>query len=98
MKTNVILLTAVMAFLMISCGGGSKEIAVKNNSTEFTGALRDYLEVVDGDYSISDVGYDVILTAKFKVINSWKMETYLVPYVLRYLMRAECQFQVPTLL
>ena len=70
MKTNVILLTAVMAFLMISCGGGSKEIAVKNYSTEFTGALSDYLELVDGDYSISDAGYDLVLTAKFKVINS----------------------------
>ncbi len=69
MKTNVLLLTFITVFLMASCGGGNKEVVVKNDSNEFTGALRDYLELVDGNYSISDAGYDVIMTAKFKVIK-----------------------------
>lgn len=69
MKANVILLAVTTAFLMASCGVGNKELLVKNDSNEFSGALRDYLELVDGSYSISDAGYDVIMTAKFKVLK-----------------------------
>ena len=69
MKANVILLTGMITFFLISCGDGSKELVVKNNSNEFTGELNDYLEVVDGNYSISDAGYDLVMTAKFKVLK-----------------------------
>ena len=60
---------ALFAIILSSCGGGSKEFTVKNNSVNFAGDLQGYLEVVDGNYTVSKPGSELILTIKLKAIK-----------------------------
>ncbi len=60
---------ALFAIILSSCGGGSKEFTVKNNSVDFAGDLQGYLEVVDGNYTVSKPGSELILTIKLKAIK-----------------------------
>ena len=47
-KISILPMIALFAIILSSCGGGSKEFTVKNNSVNFAGDLQGYLEVVDG--------------------------------------------------
>lgn len=53
---NLLVIAIMTSILTISCGGGSKsEIAkVKPEKVEITGDLSDYLQVVDGEYEVTD--------------------------------------------
>lgn len=67
-KKSFYAILAILALLITSCGGGAKEFTVKNNSKEITGDLKGYLEVVDGNYTISSVS-GLYLNVKFKAVN-----------------------------
>lgn len=68
-KISILPMIALFAIILSSCGGGSKEFTVKNNSVDFAGDLQGYLEVVDGNYTVSKPGYELILTIKLKAIK-----------------------------
>jgi hypothetical protein len=68
-KTTILTMIAFVAIILSSCGGGSKEFTVKNNSVDFAGDLQGYLEVVDGNYTVSKPGSELILTIKLKAIK-----------------------------
>lgn len=67
-KISILPMIALFA-IILSCGGGSKEFTVKNNSVDFAGDLQGYLEVVDGNYTVSKPGSELILTIKLKAIK-----------------------------
>ena len=68
-KISILPMIALFAIILSSCGGGSKEFTVKNNSVNFAGDLQGYLEVVDGNYTVSKPGSELILTIKLKAIK-----------------------------
>jgi len=68
-KISILSMIAFVAIILSSCGGGSKEFTVKNNSIDFSGDLHGYLEVVDGNYTVSKPGSELILTIKLKAIK-----------------------------
>ncbi len=68
-KISILPMIALFAIILSSCGGGSKEFTVKNNSVDFAGDLQGYLEVVDGNYTVSKPGSELILTIKLKAIK-----------------------------
>lgn len=56
MRKNYYLLISftILAFAVVSCGlFGDKKVKVKPETTDVSGALRDYLEVVRGEYEIN---------------------------------------------
>lgn len=66
MKKVYLLAVLVFAFL-ISCGGGNDQVTVKPEKTKISGPLKDYIEVEDGEYSISEKGLSSgKLMVKFK--------------------------------
>ena len=70
MKTKILYaILAIIAFLITSCGGGTKEVIIKNSSKDFVGDLKGYLEVVDGNYTLVKPSMDLILTVKLKAIK-----------------------------
>ena len=68
-KISILPMIALFAIILSSCVGGSKEFTVKNNSVNFAGDLQGYLEVVDGNYTVSKPGSELILTIKLKAIK-----------------------------
>ena len=69
MKKSFYAVLAILAFLITSCGGGAKEVIIKNSSKDFVGDLKGYLEVVDGNYTLVKPSMDLILTVKLKAIK-----------------------------
>ena len=54
-KISIYAMIVLIAIIYTSCGGGVKEFNVKSNSTNITGDLEEYLQVVTGSYTISSV-------------------------------------------
>jgi len=69
MKKSFYAVLAILAFLITSCGGGAKEVIIKNSSKDFVGDLKGYLEVVDGNYTLVKPSMDLILTVKLKALK-----------------------------
>jgi hypothetical protein len=67
-KISICSMIAIIAIILTSCGGGVKEFNIKNNSTNITGDLEEYLEVVDGSYTVASVG-GLKLNIKLKAIK-----------------------------
>jgi hypothetical protein len=68
-KKSFYAILAILALLITSCGGGAKEVIIKNSSKDFVGDLKGYLEVVDGNYTLVKPSMDLILTVKLKAIK-----------------------------
>jgi len=68
-KNHYFTVLGVISLLITSCGGGSKEVIVKNNSKDFIGDLKGYIEVVDGNYTLAKPSVDLLLTVKLRVIK-----------------------------
>jgi len=68
-KKSFYAILAILALLITSCGGGAKEVIIKNSSKDFVGDLKGYLEVVDGNYTLVKPSMDLILTVKLKALK-----------------------------
>jgi len=67
-KISILSMIAFVAIILSSCGGGVKEFNVTNNSTQITGDLEEYLEVVPGTYTLASVS-GLKMNVKLKVIK-----------------------------
>ena len=67
-KISILSMIAFVAIILTSCGGGVKEFNINNNSTNISGDLEEYLEVVDGSYTIASVS-GLKMNVKLKAIK-----------------------------
>lgn len=78
--TIIILATSIVS---VSCEKMPTEILLKNNSRVVPGDLKDYLEVVDGNYKYEYLKEESrgILTVKLKVVKQLNLDNYNIDFI-----------------
>jgi len=69
---KVIVSIIIGIVLMSSCGGGKSDVAkVKPEKIQITGDLSEYLQIIDGEYEVTD-NFGAHLSIKVKALKALK--------------------------
>lgn len=62
----------VISLIMLSCSGIPKEKKVTVSNVGISGALKDFVKVIDGTYTFTNNGEEAFITVQFELVNESK--------------------------